>query len=85
MAEITIKPHLSPEGCRAARAWVGYNQHDLAMETNLSVNTIRNFETGYTTLHPNNMDSVVRFFSFLGIQFTWIDDKPAGFIVSTEK
>ena len=37
---------LTPEQCRAARAWLDWSQNDLADAANISLSTVRDFEKG---------------------------------------
>ena len=46
---------MSPEQCRAARAWLGWSQAKLASKAHISGNTVRDFESGRRLPHPNNL------------------------------
>ena len=37
---------LTPEQCRAARAWLDWKQEDLAAKAGVSLSTVRDFEKG---------------------------------------
>ena len=39
-------PHMSPEQCRAARAWLQLSQDDLASAASVSNSTVRDYEAG---------------------------------------
>src|SRR5207248_3555603 len=49
------QPLLSPEQSRAARAWLGWSQSELAKRANLSIGTVQNFESGDATLVSDNL------------------------------
>jgi ribosome-binding protein aMBF1 (putative translation factor) len=49
---------MSPEQCRAARAWLNWSQHELAAKAHVSDSTIRDFEAGKRVPHPNNMQAI---------------------------
>ncbi len=49
---------MTPEQSRAARAWLGWSQEELATRGNVSVNSVRNFESGNKTVHRNTIAAV---------------------------
>jgi transcriptional regulator with XRE-family HTH domain len=61
---------LSPEQCRAARAWLGWGQDDLAKMAKVSLSTIRDFESG-KRWEPieQNADALQRTLEDAGILF----------------
>lgn len=65
-----LKPMISPEQCRAARAWIGWSQHDLASAAKVSLSTIRDFE-GEKRWEPigQNVDAIQRTLEDAGIIF----------------
>lgn len=50
-------PHraMAPAQTRAARAWLGWGQDELARRAHVSVNTVRNFESGHKPVHSNSV------------------------------
>ena len=62
-------PMMSAEQSRAARAWLGWSQDDLANRGNVSVNTVRNFEGGQKVVHPNSIGSMRQAIEAAGIKF----------------
>ena len=57
-----------PEQSRAARAWLGWSQDDLAKRANVSVNTVRNFERGQKPLHSNSVAAMRQALEIAGIR-----------------
>lgn len=55
--------------CRAARALLGITQRELAKATDLSVQTVADFERGARQPHTNNVKALRRFFEGKGIRF----------------
>jgi len=49
---------LSPEQCRAARAWLNWSQDDLAKRASVGLSTVRSFERGERTPIKNNLDAL---------------------------
>lgn len=49
---------ITPAQCRAARAWLGWNQAELAAKASVGVSTIRSLEDGTRTPIPNNAASI---------------------------
>jgi DNA-binding transcriptional regulator YiaG len=54
----SLRNRIAPEQSRAARAWLGWSQDDLARRANVSVNTVRNFESGQKPVHSNSTASI---------------------------
>lgn len=68
---------MSPEQCRAARAWLGLTQDDLASAANVGNSTIRDFEAGRRAPIANNLAAVQAVLEARGIGF--VDgDKTSG-------
>jgi DNA-binding XRE family transcriptional regulator len=61
---------MSPEQCRAARAWLDWSQDDLAQRARVSSSTIRDLEAGRRVPIPNNMLAIGRAFEEAGIVLT---------------
>lgn len=51
---------MTPEQSRAARAWLGWSQSDLAKRANISLSTVRDYETGQRNPIPNNVIAMRR-------------------------
>lgn len=70
---------LSPEQCRAARAWANWNQGELAKRASVGLSTVRAFESGTHTPIKNNLDAIRAALEGAGVQFTYTDDgRPLG-------
>jgi transcriptional regulator with XRE-family HTH domain len=59
---------MAPEQSRAARAWLGWSQEELAKRSNVSVNTVRNFERAKKPLHFNSIAAMRQAIEVAGIQ-----------------
>jgi ribosome-binding protein aMBF1 (putative translation factor) len=51
---------MSPEQSRAARAWLGWSQGELAKRASVSLSTVHDFETGRRIPTVNNLGSMRR-------------------------
>lgn len=60
---------LSPEQCRAARAWLNWSQDDLAQEARVALSTIRDFEGEKRQPITNNIEAMRLAFEKAGIVF----------------
>ncbi len=49
---------MSPEQCRAARAWLGWSQQDLAKRASVGLSTVKDFETGLRKPIANNLNAL---------------------------
>src|SRR5437868_15286505 len=58
---------MAPEQSRAARAWLGWSQDQLASAAHVSVASVRNFESGQRVLHPNTIASMRQAIASAGI------------------
>jgi transcriptional regulator with XRE-family HTH domain len=67
---------MSPEQCRAARAWLQLSQDDLATAAHVSNSTIRDFEAGRRIPIANNLAAIRAELERLGIGF--VDGEPQG-------
>ena len=65
---------MSPDQCRAARAWLNWSQDDLAKKAKVSGSTIRDFEVGRRVPHPNNLAAIRLAFETAHITFAYADD-----------
>ena len=70
---------MSPEQCRAARAWLNWSQQELATKAQVSNSTLRDFEAGRRIPIANNLAAVRRALEDAGMKFLFSeDDKPFG-------
>jgi transcriptional regulator with XRE-family HTH domain len=71
---------MSPEQCRAARAWLNWSQEELATKAQVSNSTLRDFETGRRIPIANNLMAIRRALEEAGMEllFSRGDDKPWG-------
>lgn len=49
---------MTPYQCRAARAWLGWSQEELATAANVALSTVRDFEKGHRDPIVNNIESM---------------------------
>jgi transcriptional regulator with XRE-family HTH domain len=59
---------MTPEQCRAARAWLGLSQQELATRANVAKNTVHLFEAGLRNPTPNNIAALRRAIEAGGIR-----------------
>ncbi len=60
---------ISSEQCRAARAWLGWSQEDLAKTAKVALSTVRDFERGDREPIQHNIQAIQRTLEAGGIQF----------------
>jgi transcriptional regulator with XRE-family HTH domain len=65
---------ISPEQCRAARAWLGWSQQDLARRAHVGLSTVKDFERGERTPIANNLEAMRRAIESVGIGFCFDGD-----------
>jgi len=76
---------ISPEQCRAARAWLDWSQEDLAEAANVSLSTVRDFEKGRRQPIANNMMMMKQAFEAQSLHFTYaFDGTPLGVEMTLE-
>src|SRR5438477_9095003 len=64
-----VRPRImSPEQTRAARAWLGWSQSELAKRAHLSLGTVQAFERGETVPLANNIAAMRRALEEAGIR-----------------
>ena len=68
---------MSPEQCRAARAWLDWSQDDLANKAQVSNSTVRDFEAGRRMPITNNLTAMRRALEEAGIKFLFSGHKEA--------
>lgn len=61
--------YLKREHFRAARAWLGWTQDDLAEHSGVSKVTVRNIERGVTDPRVTTMGALQKAFEDAGIEF----------------
>jgi DNA-binding XRE family transcriptional regulator len=59
---------ISPRQCRAARAWLGWTQRELAVQAGLDMQTVMNFEIGRGVPHKATAMALMMVFLRAGIQ-----------------
>ena len=62
---------MSPEQCRAARAWLNWTQQELARRAGVGLSTVRDFEKGERTPIPNNLAAIRRAVESAGIRLAF--------------
>ncbi|MDR3449521.1 MAG: helix-turn-helix transcriptional regulator [Alphaproteobacteria bacterium] len=65
---------MTPEQCRAARAWLDWSQSDLAAAAKVSNSTVRDFEAGRRVPIANNLGAMRAVLESAGIGFVFQDD-----------
>ena len=63
---------MTPEQCRAARAWLNWSQEQLASNSNVALSTVRSFEKAEADYEPmaNNIAAMQTALERGGIEFT---------------
>jgi DNA-binding transcriptional regulator YiaG len=74
---------MTPEQCRAARAWLEWSQDVLAKTGNVGVSTVRDFEAGRREPTRNNLAAMTAALEAAGIAF--VDGEPLGITFSKRK
>jgi DNA-binding transcriptional regulator YiaG len=70
---------MSPAQCRAARAWLGWSQQELARRANVGLLTVKDYERGGRRPMTNNMIAMQEAIEGAGVRLTFRDDgTPAG-------
>jgi transcriptional regulator with XRE-family HTH domain len=69
---------MTPEQCRAARAWLEWSQGELASAANVGLSTVKDFETGKRTPIPSTQTAMRAVLERAGIGFSFAieDGKP---------
>lgn len=58
---------ITPEQCRAARAWLQWSQSDLARRAEVSTPTIARFEIGASEMGKKNREAIARALAHGGV------------------
>lgn len=69
---------ITAEQTRAARAWLGWGQEELAKRAKLGLSTVRDFERGARAPIPNNRTAMQRALEEAGVRFLFDGDRPRG-------
>lgn len=69
---------ISPEQSRAARAWLGWGQDELAQRAKVGLSTVRDFERGARAPIANNREAMRRALEEAGMRFEFENDRPVG-------
>ena len=62
---------MSPQQSRAARAWLGWSQVQLAKRAGVSLSTVQDFERGQRTPIANNIAAMRRVIEAAGIRLVF--------------
>ena len=74
---------MSPEQCRAARAWLGWTQQDLASHARVGLSTIKEFENSGRRTIAATLGAMQQALERAGVIFlSDTDGKPTGIMVS---
>ncbi|WP_081431691.1 helix-turn-helix domain-containing protein [Nitrobacter winogradskyi] len=74
---------MTPEQCRAARAWLNWPQDALAKAANVGVSTVRDFEAGRREPTRNNLTAMKAALETGGISFVETE-KEQGLVVARQ-
>lgn len=66
---------MTPEQCRAARAWLNWPQDALAKAASVGVSTVRDFEAGRRDPTRNNLAAMKAALETGGVSFVEQEDK----------
>jgi DNA-binding transcriptional regulator YiaG len=75
---------MSPEQCRAARAWLSWSQKELAQRAHVGLSTVKDFERGDRKPMVNNLEAMRRAIEEAGIRLVFDEGgtAPVGIAVS---
>jgi ribosome-binding protein aMBF1 (putative translation factor) len=70
---------MSPEQCRAARAWLGWSQQELAKKASVGLSTVKDFENHSRKPIANNLAAMRTALEGAGIELLFDpEEKPKG-------
>jgi transcriptional regulator with XRE-family HTH domain len=69
---------ISPAQLRAARAWLGLTQAELALRAGVGRGVIAEYERGSRLAHPSSLTSLKSALEELGIRFLFEDRRGVG-------
>jgi transcriptional regulator with XRE-family HTH domain len=73
---------LTPEQCRAARAWLSWTQQELATKSEVGLSTLRAFELGHRAPIRANLTALQRTLEAAGIRLEFSEDgRPTGIAI----
>jgi transcriptional regulator with XRE-family HTH domain len=79
--KILIFSTMSPEQCRAARAWLDWTQQELARRAGVGLSTVSDFEKGVRTPIQQNLLAIRRAIEEAGMRFLFGQGEKARGIV----
>ena len=71
---------MTPEQARAARAWLGWSQTELARRAGVSLSTVQDFERGRRTPIANNLAAMRRAVQEAGLRLVFDRNGAAGIL-----
>jgi ribosome-binding protein aMBF1 (putative translation factor) len=75
---------MKPEHSRAARAWLGWSQQDLAERAKVGLSTVKDFESGKREPIANNLSAMHAALSAGGVCMDFHKDgKPKGITIKS--
>ena len=66
---------MTPEQCRAARAWLNWTQAELAQSARVALSTVKDYEAGRRVPIANNLAAIRLALENFGISFVFDDEK----------
>ena len=72
---------MSPEQCRASRAWLGWTQPELAEKAGVGIATIKDFERGSRTPMTNNLKAMRAAIEAAGVTLLFDGEKSVGLTI----
>jgi len=76
-----LRGTMSPQQSRAARAWLGWSQVELAKRAGVSLSTVQDFERGQRTPIANNIAAMRRVIEAAGMQLLFDKNGAAAGII----